>query len=257
MTTLITTDRGSGPPIVLLHGFPLDRTLWEAQVEALASEYRVLAPDLRGHGETPPAGDDYSMEAQAADVLDLLADRGIDGPFVLGGLSMGGYIALALASRVPDRITRLLLIATRAAADTPEAAANRLRLAAEVERSGDITPVVDAFLPRVLGATSQAERPELVERTRRMMLRTSPAAVAGCLRGMVARPDRVALLPQLPMPTLVLAGAEDPIASPDEGQHMAAALPRGRLVVVPKAGHLLPIEQPEVTSRVIGEFLAS
>jgi pimeloyl-ACP methyl ester carboxylesterase len=252
---LAHTDRGSGPPLVLLHGFPLDRSLWEAQAEALAATHRVLAPDLRGHGDTPPSGVDYSMDALAEDVLAQLREKDINGPVALGGLSMGGYVALAIAARHPERIARLLLIATRAAADTPEAAANRLRLAAEVERSGDIRPVVEAFLPRVLAATTQAERPDLVTRVRRMMERASPAAVVGCLRGMAARPDRTALLASLDIPALVLAGAEDPIATPEEGQGIADALPRGRLVVIPRAGHLLPIEQVKTTTQALRAFL--
>ncbi len=254
--SLACTDRGQGPPLLLLHGFPLDRTLWNAQIEPLAQTHRVLAPDLRGHGESPPSGDDYSMEALADDLLNFLDERKCPGPFALAGHSMGGYIALALAARCPERISHLMLIATRAAADSPEAAANRLRLAREAEQRNDITPVIEAFLPRLLGPTSQANSPNLIRDLRTMMNRTSLTAVVGCLRGMADRPDRTPLLKTLTMPSLVIAGAEDLIAPPTEGQSMSQALPHGQLTIIPDSGHLVSLEQPDLTTQTIIDFLS-
>jgi 3-oxoadipate enol-lactonase len=252
---LACDDLGRGPCVVLLHGFPLDRTMWQAQREALAGRHRVIVPDLRGHGESPPTEGTATLDALADDVLETLDALGVEGPFALGGLSMGGYVALSMAVRFPTRVGRLVLLDTRAGADATEAAQKRRELADRVVREGSIEPVVEAFLPRVLGPTTQRTRPDRVESVRAMMRRTSIEGAAACLRGMAERPDRTGDLPRMAMPALVVVGAEDAVTPPDEARAMADALPDARLVVIPGAGHLTPIEEPEATNQALAEFL--
>jgi pimeloyl-ACP methyl ester carboxylesterase len=248
-------DDGPGPVVVLLHGFPLNRKIWSAQKTSIGSIYRVIAPDLRGHGESAAPGGVYTMEAMADDVLELLDALQIEEPVVLGGHSMGGYVALALMARAPERFRALMLIDTRAAADTPEAARNREELADTVEATANTGHVVDAMLPKLFSPETRLRRPELIGPVRDGMERVSPRAVAGALRGLARRPDRTADLAAITVPTLVLVGAHDAITPPDESRKMAAALPNATLVVVPDAGHLAPLENAQAANEAILGFL--
>jgi pimeloyl-ACP methyl ester carboxylesterase len=252
-------DSGQGPVVVLLHGFPLDRTMWAAQASALKSSYRVILPDLRGHGATaaPEGMAVYTMEEMAEDVVELLDQLGIREPVVLGGLSMGGYVALAAVARYPDRFRALLLIDTRAAADTPEAAKNRETLARQVEETSSTTAVVEAMLPRLFSASTRQQRPEALAQVRAVMERTSPRAISASLRGMAARTDRTAELPSLRFPSLVLVGAEDVVTPPDEARAIANSIRDSRLSVIPGAGHLAPIENAEACNEALLDFLGN
>jgi pimeloyl-ACP methyl ester carboxylesterase len=236
-------DTGAGPGvIVLLHGFPLGRAMWSDVARGLARGFRVIVPDLRGHGSSPAPHGVYTMEALADDVAELLDERGVTTPVVLAGLSMGGYVALALAARHRARLRGLALCDTRAGADTPEAAKGREELAAKVETMNSVEPVIESFLPKLLAPATYERKPDLVESARALMSGQPPVGVAGCLRGMAVRPDRMALLPTLDLPTLVLVGSDDRLTPPDEARRMSDTLPDGRLTVVPGAGHLTPIE---------------
>lgn len=246
---------GQGPVVVLLHGFPLDRHLWSAQSRALSEEFQLVTPDLRGHGHSPSPPGTYLMEDLAADVLETIDGLGLPEPFVLGGLSMGGYVALALAEMAPERLRGLVLVNTRSAADSPEAARKREETAAEVESSGSIDPVVDAMIPRLFSPKTISARPDLVSEWSSRMRRTPPSGVAASLRGMAARPDRSHVLSNLRVPALVIAGADDLIVPVAEAQAMASLPRTAELVVVPEAGHLAPIEQPAATTRAIRHFL--
>lgn len=249
-------DDGPGPVVVLLHGFPLNRSMWAAQRESrLGSTYRLIAPDLRGHGETPAGDGIATMEAMAGDVIELLDTLGIGEPVVLGGLSMGGYVALALMEQYPERFRALMLMDTRSTADTPEAAKNRELLAARVEESGSPGYVVDAMLPKLFSPASYQNRPDRIEQVRAMMERTSARGVAGALRGLAARPDRTAALSRIRVPALVVVGADDAITPPAESRAMVEALPNARLALIPDAGHLAPLENPSATNDAILGFL--
>jgi pimeloyl-ACP methyl ester carboxylesterase len=230
--------------------------MWAQQESSVGSTYRVIAPDLRGHGDTPAPDGVYTMDAMAGDVLELLDDLRIHEPVVLGGLSMGGYVALALMALAPERFRALMLMDTRATADTPEAATNRELLASAVEATGRTEPVIDAMLPKLFSPHTGRNRPDRIEQVRAMMEKNPARGVVGALRGLAARPDRTAALAGIAVPTLVLVGAEDVITPPAESRAMAEALPDARLVVVPEAGHVAPLENPAASDAAILEFLA-
>jgi pimeloyl-ACP methyl ester carboxylesterase len=197
------------------------------------------------------------MDDMAADVLELLDALQIDEPVVLGGLSMGGYVAFSLMAMAPERFRALMLMDTRATADTPEAARNREELARTVETTGNSKHVVDAMLPKLFSEESRLHRADLIWQTRMTMERTSSRALAGALRGLAQRPDRTADLASIAVPTLVLVGEHDAITGPDESRAMAAALPNAQLAIIPNAGHLAPLENPDAANEAILTFLNS
>ncbi len=173
------TDDGPGPVVVLLHGFPMDHTIWNPQRASIGSTYRLIAPDLRGHGASAAPEGIYSMEDMAGDVHELLDALGIREPIVLGGLSMGGYVAQAFAAQYPDRLRGLVLINTRAGADSEEAARNREETAAKVEASEDVEPVVESMIPKLLSPSTLQHKPKLVDHVRSMMSRTPAGPSSG------------------------------------------------------------------------------
>lgn len=248
-------DYGPGPVVVLLHGFPLNRTMWKGQESSVGSVYRVIAPDLRGHGETAAPEGVYAIDDMADDVVELLDALQLREPLILGGLSMGGYVALSAALRYPGRFRALMLMDTRAGADTPDAARNRRAQADEVESTGKADSVFAAMLPKLFSPLTRERQPQIIERVHEMMVKTPARAVAGALRGMAARPDRTQELARLTLPTLVLVGEDDAITPPDDARNMAAALPNARLDVIPDAGHLAPLENQAASNRAILAFL--
>jgi len=248
-------DEGSGPVVVLLHGFPLDRTMWREQRAALKEHFRVITPDLRGHGRTDAPEGVYTMETMADDVAELLDGLKLTAPVVLGGLSMGGYVALAFVARHLARLRGLMLFDTRAGADTPEGAKGREELARKVEAAGSADPVVQAMLAKLFAATTRLQRPDLVAATEAQMKRTPVRGLTGALRGMAVRPDRMETLARLSIPVLVVVGADDEITPPAEARRMAAALPHAQLVEIPRAGHMSVIENPEAVNQAILSFL--
>jgi 3-oxoadipate enol-lactonase len=250
-------DEGPGPCVVLLHGYPLSREMWREQVSGIGSIYRIIAPDLRGHGASSAPEGVYTMDEMAGDVIELIDTLHITEPFVLGGLSMGGYVALALINRYPDRVRALMLMDTQAGADTPEAALTREATARSVLEAGSAAAVAAAMLPRVFTKRTLEERPERVEPIKAVMEQTTPRGIAGALRGMAIRPDRRAELANIKVPTLVLVGEEDVVTPPSVAKAMADAIPDARLEVIPKAGHLAPYENPAVSNDVILRFLNS
>ena len=255
-TELWCVDRGGGLPLLLVHGFPLDHTMWAGQIEGLSAKCRVIAPDLRGFGRSRRKGDDKVTMADFADDLAALLDAlKISEPVVLCGLSMGGYIAFQFWRRHAARLRGLILCDTRAAADPPEAAAARAAMADRVLREGP-APLVETMLPRVLGETTRRQRPDLVENVRRVMLAADPRAIAAATRGMAERPDMTASLPQIGCPTLVVVGGEDVVSPPAEMRGIAEAIPAARFVEIPAAGHLSPLEKPAAVNAAI-EFLAA
>jgi 3-oxoadipate enol-lactonase len=252
---LAYADQGPGPAVVLLHGFPLSREMWVEQLSAIGSTFRVIAPDLRGHGESPAPEGPYTMDEMADDVIELLDSLHIDVPVVLGGLSMGGYVALSLVARYPQRVRALLLLDTRAGADTPEAAQNREATARAALEADSASSVVAAMVPKLFCKKTLEERPERVELLRAAMERTTARGIAGALRGMALRPDRRSDLARISVPTLVLVGQDDVITPPVEAKAMADAIPKARLEVIPDAGHLAPYENYADANQVILQFL--
>jgi pimeloyl-ACP methyl ester carboxylesterase len=248
-------EQGTGPVVVLLHGFPLDRSMWLEQIKALRDRYRVIVPDLRGHGESHAPEGTYSMAAMAEDVRELLEALKITGPIVLGGLSMGGYVSLAFYKAYPDRVRALILMDTKAAADAPDVAQKRLATAQAVLDADSAGPVVEPMICRLFGATTKSNHAERIAPMRERMERMSPWGVAGASRGMAARVDRRSELASIRVPTLVLVGEEDEITPVSTAEEMAKAIPKAELVVIPRAGHLSPWENPADANSALDRFL--
>jgi pimeloyl-ACP methyl ester carboxylesterase len=247
-------DHGSGTPLLLIHGFPLNREMWRPQIEDLSGVAHVIAPDLRGHGETPPSGEVSTMDLLADDCLAVLEALAIDKPAVICGLSMGGYVALAFYRRNRSRVAGLILAATRAGADSAEAKANRDRLAAQAKSDGP-QAVAKAMLPKMLSPKTYSEDPDLVARVEAIMLKTSLEGMVAVLLGMKDRPDSTSGLDQISVPTLILHGADDQLIPPAEAENMHAAIKGSQLKIIPDTGHLLNLEQAEVFNLAVTDFL--
>lgn len=248
-------DRGRGPPLLLVHGFPFDHRMWAAQIEALSGTHRVIAPDLRGFGGSVVSPGTVPMERHADDLAALLEVLDERRPVVLAGFSMGGYVAFAALRRRALRLAGLVLCDTRAIPDDAAGVRSRHELADRVLEQGAAV-VAEAMLPRLLAPATPSARPDVVAAARTMMEAAAPEGVAAALRGMAARPDARPGLGAIAVPTLVLCGAHDAIASPDEMAELAAAIPSARFVSVPGAGHLAPMERPEAVSWALAAFLA-
>jgi len=247
------SDDGQGPALVFVHGFPLSRGTWQRQVESFRSSHRVLAPDLRGFGDSDAPADaaPLPMSQFAADVHALLEELGT-GPVVLAGHSMGGYVALAFARQFPESVRGLVLVGTKAGADSAEAAAARRATAEKVKADG-VGVVIDAMAPKMLAASNQDA--VMTEEVRRFMASAKPVGVIGALLGMAERPDSTALLAQIAVPTLVITGSDDVIIPPAESEKLAQAIPGARLSSIPNAGHLVAFERPVEFNRVLAEWL--
>jgi len=244
---------GARSPIVLLHGFPFNRTLWREQVEALRERYRVITPDLRGHGETTATHEPATMEAMAGDVAALLDELHIT-RVVLGGLSMGGYVALAFYRLFPERVSALLLADTRPQADTGDARLAREETAARALGEGMHT-IADAMLPKLLAPSTQAERPKIVARIREMILNTDAQGAASALRGMAVRRDQTEFLREINCPTLIVVGSLDQITPPADAERMNREIRGSRLEVIAGAGHVSNVERPAEFNRALENFL--
>jgi pimeloyl-ACP methyl ester carboxylesterase len=246
-------EDGDGVPVVLLHAFPLSSAMWQSTRQRLATRCRVITPDQRGFGATPLGTAEPDLASCADDVVALL-DRLDLGRVVLGGLSMGGYVAMTVLRRHPERVRALVLADTKAGADPEPARENRLRIAAEVEREGPGV-LVERVLPALLGRTTAHFRPEVVARVRGLVEAAPPAAAAWAQRAMAARQDSLDVLAAAGFPALVVVGDEDVLSPVEDARAMADALPQGRLVVLPGAGHLTAVEVPDAFAETVGAFL--
>lgn len=245
-------EAGSGWPLVLLHAFPLTADLWRPQLERVTRGWRFLAPDLRGFGPgVPPLT--ASMDEMAADVEVFLDALEIE-KALIGGLSMGGYVTMALYRRAPSRFTGMVLANTRAGADSPEGRAARDKMAALVRAEGP-RAVADQMIPKLLGVTSQRARPGLTPLVRRLIESNSADGIAAAIEGLRDRPDSMATLQRAAVPALVITGEEDAIIPVSESEAMARAIARSHLVVLPSAGHLSSLEVPDDFSEALGTFL--
>ena len=248
------TDAGQGAPLLLVHGYPLSRRLWEAQIAGLADVARIIAPDLRGHGDSEAVPGPYSMDLFADDLKALLDALGITQPVVLCGLSMGGYVAFAFQRKYAAHLAGLVLTATRPAPDSPEARLGRDQ-AMETARQQGPGAIIESMLPRLLAPVTVAERPDILAQAGAIMQRTSLEGILGDLQALKERPDSTPDLPRIRVPTLVLAGAQDAIIPVKEMQDMHAAIPGSRIEVIPNAGHLLNLENPGAFNAALRRFL--
>jgi len=245
--------RGSGPPVVLLHPFPCHHEFWNPVAEALDSRYRLILPDLRGHGDSEIGEGPALMQKHAGDVARVLDAAGV-GKAAFVGCSIGGYILFEFWRRFRERVTSLALCDTRPQSDTADGRANRLKAAAAVLEQGT-EPFLESMIPKLLGRTTVAMRPDLVEGARAMMRKMSAEDISLVLRGMAERPDSVADLKSINVPTLMVIGEEDVLSTVADGELMRQNIAGSQLKVVPKAGHYAPWEQPESVGKVLRQFL--
>jgi pimeloyl-ACP methyl ester carboxylesterase len=254
--SLATLDQGSGPPILLVHAFPLDHSMWDAQIAALASRYRVIAPDLRGFGQSEVSEGTVTMEQFADDMAGLLDGLGVTAPVVYCGLSMGGYIGWQFYRKYPSRVRAMILCDTRAIADTPEIRTTRKETIDSVLREGP-EPVAQSMIPKLLTPSTLVSHPELAAGVHRVIVANDPRGIAAAARGMCERPDCTDLLPVIRCPCLIVVGKFDAISTLEEMWSIAAKIPGAKLVTIAGAAHLTPVEQPAYTTAAIESFLAS
>lgn len=248
------SEAGQGLPLLFVHGYPLNRHMWEPQLQGLADVARVLAPDLRGHGESQAVPGPYCMDMFADDLAAFLDALGVRQKIVLCGLSMGGYIVFAFYRKYADRLAGLILTATRAAADNPQARLARDQ-AAELARQQGVVAIVDSMLPKLLSPATYQNRPELVAQARQIMAATSLEGILGDLVALKQRPDSTPTLAMISVPTLILPGAEDQIIPLSDAQAMHSTIPGAQLHVITNAGHLANLENPVAFNAAVRAFL--
>ncbi|MGB8343599.1 MAG: alpha/beta fold hydrolase [Ktedonobacteraceae bacterium] len=255
--TLAYNDHGAGWPIIFLHAFPLNRSMWEGEIKALLQQgrYRLVALDWRGFGESEIAGDSSTMDLFADDVAGLMDRLGMQDA-ILCGLSMGGYAAFAFLRKYPQRVKGLILADTRPGADTPDARDNRESVARLAE-TGGTGAIADLQLPRVISAETRQRHPDVEARIRQLIDSAMPQGIAAASRGMALRADSSDLLERISVPTLVIVGEQDALTPPDVAQEYAARIPNAQLITIPHAGHLSNLEQPEAFLRAVSGFLAT
>ncbi len=253
-TQLNVVQRGSGRPLLLVHGFPLDHQMWLGQITELGEEFHVIAPDLRGFGRSGDATGTVPMQQYADDLAELLDALRIDQPVALCGLSMGGYIAWQFWRRHAARLSHLILCDTRSVPDTPEVAQTRLQTAQRVLAEGTAV-LVETMMPKLFAERTQRQRPAVIAATEQVIRSARPAGIAAALRGMAQREDATPWLPTITVPTLVVCGQEDVISSVAEMERIAGAIPASEFVVIPACGHMAPLEEPVHVNKAIRGFL--
>jgi pimeloyl-ACP methyl ester carboxylesterase len=243
---------GKGPAVILVHGYPLDGAMWSGVARALSSQFRVLKPDLPGRGNTEadaPAG----IEGYA-DFLATIVDS-LDAPVGIAGFSFGGYISLALLKRRPEKVRAIALVDSRPAADDDAGKAKRDETIAAVRANG-LAPVLEGMPAKLLSPEGFA-RADLLERVQRIISRQKPETVEADLAAMRDRPDSTGFLREISIPALVVVGDRDVLTPPADSEAMAAAIPGAKLVTVPGAGHLAPMERPKAVAGALAEFFSA
>lgn len=249
-------DAGRGPVVVLLHGFPLSKDMWRPQVLALQKDYRVIVPDLRGFGGSSPFDASPSLEQMADDVAGLLTALNAHEPVVLGGLSMGGYLALAVARKYPTLLRALILADTRAEPDDAQAKANRDTMI-EFARSHNAGDVIDKMMPKLLAEKTRQEKPDVELQVHSVASAQSIDGIIGALKVLRDRPDARSALADIRVPTLVLVGSDDTLTPPTMAESLAAGIAGAKLVKIPGAGHMSNLEEPMAFNAAIEAFLQS
>ena len=246
---------GDGPPVVLLHPFPANHEFWLPVADALSARYRVILPDLRGHGDSDIGAGPATMEKHASDIANVMDDADV-GRAPLIGVSIGGYALFEFWRKFRGRVAALGLCNTKAPADTPEARAGRLQAANDVVDRGT-EPFFESMIPKLMGKTTREMRPDLVDGALRMMRKMSPEDVAQVQRGMAARPDSVDTLKTINVPSLLVTGDEDLLTGVNEAELMRRHIANSQLRVIPKAGHYSPWEQSQDATKILRQFLDS
>jgi 3-oxoadipate enol-lactonase len=247
------STRSARGVLVLLHAFPLNARMWEGQLALAERGWRVIAPQLRGFDGAPSDPPAASMDDYAGDVIDLLDTLHVK-QAVIGGLSMGGYVAFTILRLAARYVQGLILADTRPQADTPEAVAGRVRMLQLVQEKGP-SAIADEMLPKLLGETTRATRPDVVERVRALMLASSADAIAGAIRALMSRPDSTPLLSSIHVPTLIIVGDQDTVTPRALAEEMQRGIAGSELTVIAEAGHLTNLEQPAAFDAALARFL--
>jgi 3-oxoadipate enol-lactonase len=242
--------------LVLIHAFPQDHTMWEEQAQEFRREYRVFTPDVFGFGGSPLPEEGWTIDDFADELAGAMEVLKIDSPFILGGLSMGGYVALAFAKEYPEMLRGLILADTRADADSTEAKANRDKSIAVMATQ---TPAefIEGMIPKILGETTRNSCPEIVECVRATGSKQSKEGIIAALAALRDRSDSTADLASIEVPTLVIVGEEDTVTPLALSEAMVKALPNATLEVIPKAGHLSNVEQPAAFTAAVRKWLGT
>jgi pimeloyl-ACP methyl ester carboxylesterase len=244
--------RFPGTPLVLLHAFPLDHRMWDGVRAGLTKHVELITPDQRGFGGTPLRTDEPDLSTVAADVIEQLNGRRV----LLGGCSMGSYVAMAVLRAAPELVAGLVLVSGRAGADTDAARANRHAVATRVEAEAEGPGfVADAMLPALLGAETHERRPDVVASVRALVSEQDGAAIAWAQRAMAARPDSSGVLAAAEIPTLIVRGEQDTLIPADEAEALATLMPKAEVVVLAGTGHLPPLEAPEEFTAAVTRWL--
>lgn len=246
------TDQGQGLPLVLIHGFPFDGRMWDAQVAALSNHCRVIVPDLPGFGGSR-TDRPYTIQSLADDLHSFLAQINAL-PCVFGGLSMGGYVSFAYITRYPTDLKGLVLVDTKCEADSSEAKQNRMKTI-ETARTAGAKTIADQMLPKLLASQTFTRKPDVVQKLRTMIEACSPQAIEYASLAMRDRRDYSSELPSISVPTLILVGDADVLSPPATATAMCAEIPRAEVVLIRGAGHLSPMEQPDQVNAALQEFL--
>jgi len=254
-TQIAFEDRGTGTVLVLLHAFPLDSSMWRSQVADLASHRRVIAPDFPGFGGSAVSAG-LTVDSAADIVAELLDHLGVNERVIVGGLSMGGYVALAFARLYPQRLGGLILADTKADPDDDAGRAARDKSIQLVTDRGP-NALIDQLLPKLLSPTTAAQKPDVVNTVREIATRQPNEGIVAALKALRDRPDANSGLPHVSVPTLVLVGEQDGITPPDKAKVLADSIPNTRLVSIPDAGHLANLENESVFNAAVREFLNS
>jgi 3-oxoadipate enol-lactonase len=258
--TMAYNDLGIGVPVLFIHGYPLNRKMWEPQFEGLGDVARLIAPDLRGHGESAfntgyvPPSQGFSMDMLADDCAALLEALEIDQPVVFCGLSMGGYVAFAFYRRYREKVRGLILAATRAGPDSIETKDTRREAIALAEVEGPEV-ITEAMLPNVLSSRTFTHQPETVQQVAEIMASITIDGMVGDLKGMMERPDSISTLKEIDVPTLILFGADDKIINLWEMNTLREGIPNAAAIFIPYAGHLPNLEQPDTFNQEVRSFL--
>lgn len=253
--SLFYEDEGSGAPLLLIHGFPLSSKIWRQQIAGLKAYFRVIAPDLRGFGMSEAPSSGYSMDVYADDIAALMGQLGLESAVVCG-MSMGGYVLLNLLDRYPELVNGACFMVTRCGADDDAGKVRRKMLAEEVMTSG-VKVTADLFSRILFAPGTAANRPELVTEVAGLMQGMKKEGIAGGLLSMMERPDYCSRLAGFTVPSLVIGGGEDQAIPVEESRILAGRLPRASLSIIPEAGHMVMMEQPEAVNSVLKSFLRS
>lgn len=253
--TLAFNDQGSGFPLVFLHAFPLNRSMWTEQENALSSQFRVMTIDLRGHGESDAPLWHYTLDQAADDVCGLLDHLSIK-QAVFVGLSMGGYILFAFYRKYAERVKGMVLADTRAQADTEDGKRARFEMAQIAYKRGS-SAIADIMIPKLLSPGTIQTRPELVQRVRGMIEGNQVSGIAGDLMAMAQRPDSVPFLQQIHCPTQIIVGELDVPTPPADARLMSESIPNARPAIIPGAGHLSNLEQPDRFNEIVRAFVST